>query len=170
MLIKMNKKVRIGVISDTHIPDRATRIPQKILEDFKKADMVIHAGDLVNMSALEQLKEVCSKVYAVYGNMDPYDLRKVLPEKEIIQVGKFRIGIMHGFGIPSGLPELLKRLFKDDPVNVIVFGHSHAPMNEKIGETLFFNPGSATDTIFAPYNSYGIIEINDKINAKIIKL
>lgn len=160
----------IGVISDTHIPDRAKEIPAKIIEEFKKVDMIIHAGDLADLSVLEKLKTVCPNVKAVWGNMDPDEVRKILPEKEIIQLGKHRIALMHGFGAPANLTRLLAEIFKDSGADIIIFGHSHAAFNQKIGNALFFNPGSATDKIFAAFNSYGIIEVNDKIEARIIKL
>ena len=162
--------MRIGVISDTHIPDRASEIPKEILEDFKKTDLIIHAGDLVDLSVLEKLKSVCKNVKAVWGNMDPYEVRKKLPEKEILEVGKYRIGVMHGYGSPAKLIEFLANAFKSDKVDLVVFGHAHASFNEKRGDILFFNPGSPTDRVFSPYNSYGIIEINDMIEAKIIKI
>lgn len=161
---------RIGVISDTHIPDRASDIPQEILEDFKNVDMVIHVGDLVELSVIKQLKTVCNNVIAVWGNMDSLEARDKLHEKEIIKVGKYKIGVMHGIGHPGRLIELLMDKFKDDKVDIIIFGHSHLPLNEKRGEILFFNPGSPTDKIFSPFNSYGIIELNDKIEAKIIEV
>jgi putative phosphoesterase len=163
--------VKIGVISDTHIPDRAADIPKKILEDFKNADMIIHAGDFVDLSVFEKLKSLCSNIKAVWGNMDPDEVRKKLPQKEIIAIGDSKIGLMHGYGAPNKLIELLTAAFKEDGVNIIIFGHSHSCLNEEINGILFFNPGSATDKVFAPYNSYGIIEIkNGKIDAKIIKI
>ena len=60
--------------------------------------------------------------------------------------------------------------FKKDKVDIIIFGHSHTPENKKIDGILFFNPGSLTDKDFAPYNSYGILELNDEIEAKIIRI
>ena len=162
--------MRIGVISDTHIPDRAKDIPKKILEDFAGVDMIIHVGDLVDLSVLKKLKSICANTLAVWGNMDPAQVRSQLPEKEVIKVGKFKIGIMHGYGAPANLISLLGSVFKDDNVDVIIFGHSHNGVNEKREGVLFFNPGSATDKVFAEYNSYGIIEINDEIEAKIIKI
>jgi putative phosphoesterase len=102
--------------------------------------------------------------------MDPDEVREKLPEKEIIDIGKHRIGIMHGFGHPENLINLMSEEFKDDKVDLIIFGHSHKPCNEKKGDILYFNPGSVTDTVFAPFNSYGLIEINDRIEAKIIKI
>jgi putative phosphoesterase len=162
--------MRIGVISDTHIPEMAKDIPAAILEDFKKTDMIIHVGDLVDLKVIDILRRSCSNVKAVWGNMDPFEVRKKLPEKEIIKVGNKKIGITHGYGAPNKLLDLVTEIFKDSDVNLIIFGHSHKDMNEKRGDILYFNPGSATDTIFAPYNSYGIIEINDEIEAKIIKL
>lgn len=162
--------MRIGVIADTHIPDRAKEIPEKILEDFKKVDMVIHAGDLVDLSVIDELKSVCADVRAVWGNMDPHEVRARLPEKEIIQAGNYKIGLIHGYGSPAKLMELAAGIFKNDHVDIIIFGHAHSPVNEKKEGVIYFNPGSPTDKIYCPYNSYGIIEINDKIEAKIIKL
>ena len=162
--------MQIGVLSDTHIPDRATEIPKEILDKFSDADMVLHAGDLVAISVLEKLKSVCKDIRAVWGNMDPYEVRQKLPEKEIISVGSYRIGLIHGYGNPNNLIELMNKIFKEDEVNIVVFGHSHYPVNQMKNNILYFNPGSPTDKIFSPYNSYGIIEINDTVQAKIIKI
>jgi uncharacterized protein len=162
--------MKIGVISDTHIPDRAREIPQKILEEFKNVDMVIHAGDFVDLSVLKKLKSVCPNVKAVRGNMDTIEVKNELPEKKVIEAGNYKIGVMHGHGAPNKLIDLLTSVFKQDCVNIIVFGHSHYSVNEKRNGILFFNPGSATDKVFSPYNSYGIIEINDKVEARVIKI
>lgn len=162
--------MRIGVISDTHIPNSASVIPEQVLLALKQLDMIVHAGDLIDLSVLEKLKETCPNVKAVYGNMDPPEVRKKLRDKEIFEVGKYKIGLMHGYGAPSGLIELMEENFKDTPVDIIIFGHAHYPFNEKRGNILYFNPGSLTDKVFAPYNSYGIIELNDKIEASIIKI
>jgi putative phosphoesterase len=162
--------MKIGVIADTHIPNRADAIPQEILKSFKEVDMIIHAGDLVELSVLDKLKSACKNVKAVWGNMDSYEVRKKIPEKEILKIGNYTIGIIHGYGHPNKVIELVTKEFKDDFVNVIIFGHLHSGVNEKIGDILYFNPGSPTDKIYSTYNSYGIIEINDKIEARIIRI
>lgn len=162
--------MKIGIISDTHIPDSADQIPKVILDAFKNVDMVIHAGDLVDLSVLSELKSICKNVLGVWGNMDPEEVRRELKEKEILQIGSHRIGLMHGSGSPNNLPESLTSVFKDDNVDIIIFGHSHNSMNEVRNGILFFNPGSATDKVFSTYNSYGIIEINGKVDAKVIKI
>ena len=162
--------MKIGVISDTHIPDRARQVPPVIMEAFNHVDMIIHAGDLVEFSVLDKLSGVCKEVKAVRGNMDYDDASGRLPIKEIIKAGGVRIGVMHGWGPPAKLVELMQQEFKDDKVDIVIFGHSHAPFNEKIGNVLYFNPGSATDKVFAPYNSYGIIEITNKIDARIVRI
>lgn len=161
--------MKIGVISDTHIPFAAEDLPEKIYEDFKDADLILHAGDLAEDSLLDKLKRI-AKTIAVKGNMDSHALKKTLPEKEIIKAGNFRIGITHGEGSPEGLIDLVKKQFEKDKVDCIVFGHSHIPVCEKRGNILFFNPGSPTDKIFAPFNSYGILEVGKKIEGKIIRL
>ncbi len=162
--------MKIGVISDTHIPERAIGLPPAVLEAFKHVDMVIHAGDLVDLGVLHELSKVCNKVVAVRGNMDEPGINSKLPQKEIIRVNNYKIGVMHGWGHPNKLKDLLIDEFRDDDVDVIIFGHSHIPLSERTGKILFFNPGSPTDKLFAPYNSYGIIDITDKIEAKIVRI
>ncbi len=162
--------MKIGVISDTHISSSTENLPEEVMRVFKNVDMIIHAGDLIDLSVLDKLKSICKDIKVVYGNMDLPEVKKKIPEKEIIKAGNFKIGIMHGCGHPGGLIKLLTNIFKDDNVDIIVFGHSHSPVNEKRGNILYFNPGSLTDKMFAPYNSYGIIEINDKIKARIVKI
>ena len=162
--------MRIGVISDTHISDSSQELPKKVLDEFKQVDMIIHAGDFVDISVLDQLKLVCKNVIAVWGNMDPDEIKKSLPEKTVLKIGNQRIGVIHGFGAPGKLIDLLDSLFKCDNVNIIIFGHAHYSVNQTKNGILFFNPGSATDKAFSKYNSFGIIEINDKIEAKIIRI
>jgi len=163
--------LKIGVLSDTHIGVGVNiDLPQKMLDDFKNADMVIHAGDMVDLGVFKKLSALCKDVRVVKGNMDVSNSVNNFSEKLIIKVGKYSIGVMHGQGAPANLVEYLGDAFKGDLVNVIIFGHSHSPFNEKINGILFFNPGSPTDKNFAPYNSYGIIEINGEIKAEIIKL
>lgn len=162
--------MKIGVISDTHIPVQAQIMPRQVLECFKKTDMVIHAGDLVELNVLKELESVCPNVLAVWGNMDPCEVKEKLTEKQIIEIGKYKIGVMHGYGYPNKLIEIVQDKFKNDGVDVIIFGHSHMPLNENKEGILYFNPGSLTDRIYSLYNSYGIIEINDHIEAKIIRI
>ena len=162
--------MKIGVISDTHIPDRADRIPAEIINAFRGVDMIVHAGDLAEVKVLEQLRSVCKDVRAVWGNMDPYEVRKQLQEKEVFEVSGRKIGLIHGYGAPLKLIELVGNIFKKDKVDIIIFGHAHCAINEEKDGVLYFNPGSPTDKIYCPYNSYGIIEINDKIEAKVIKI
>ena len=162
--------MKIGVISDTHIPERAAQVPEAVLRAFKGVDMIIHAGDLVDIKVCAALEKVCRRIMAVAGNMDQAAVLKKFPEKAIIKAGKFAIGVKHGFGPPDKLIALMQESFKLDKVDAIVFGHSHQPLVMRQAGILFLNPGSPTDDIFAPYKSVGILEINDTIEGKIIKL
>jgi len=161
--------MKIGVISDTHLSGQE-QIPKKLMQELNNMDIILHAGDLGDIQVLKQLQATGKRVYAVWGNMDPPELRNILPEKEIISVGKYKIGLMHGYGPAQELTHLLAKAFKDSQVDVVIFGHSHSPLKEVIGGVLYFNPGSATEKIFASYNSYGVLEINDKLEAKVIRL
>jgi putative phosphoesterase len=151
--------MKIVAIADTHIPVRAEKLPQKFLENVSDADLFLHAGDLVDISILKDLESI-APVKAVWGNMDSPETKKYLKQKEIIDVQGIKIGLIHGWGNPDNLVELLKNEFKSDDVDIIVFGHSHKPLNKKNGSVLFFNPGSLTDTFFSDYATYGVIEVN----------
>ncbi|MBF0570376.1 MAG: metallophosphoesterase family protein [Candidatus Omnitrophica bacterium] len=157
----------IGVLSDTH----SFQIPPAIIERLKKADLIIHAGDICDLQTLKLLKKT-APTKAVQGNMDELAVRKLLPLKEIIMCGNLKIGVTHGH--IGETREALKNAmssFKDDKMDVVIFGHSHQAMNEKVGPTLYFNPGSPNDVIKAKKFSYGIINIEaGKINAEIIKI
>ncbi len=163
-------RMKIIVISDTHIPDRAPSLPEDFLKKIKGVDLILHAGDLVDLSVMEELQTI-APVKAVWGNMDGKKVKEVLKQKEIIKLDNLTAGLMHGWGSPNNLIELLNNEFKNDKVDIIIFGHSHNPINTKRGDILFFNPGSLTDTFFSNCASYGVIEINkNKYSAKIEKL
>ena len=162
--------MKIVVISDTHVCGCEAKFPDKLLEDIKSSDMIIHTGDFIDMDCLKELKGFSKEIKAVCGNMDSLELKAQLPEKEVFRVGRFKIGIMHGRGAPANLIDVLKDAFKNDHLDLIVFGHSHIAFNEKIGDTIFFNPGSPFDKFFCKFNSYGVIEINEEIETRIVKI
>lgn len=151
--------MRILVISDTHIPIAANDIPQKIYDEIENADMVIHAGDFVERALLDKLRAL-KKIKAVCGNMDPQEICDLLKSKEVITIGKFKIGLMHGYGAPADLMAVVGKEFEG--VDAIIYGHSHSAVNTVKDGVLYFNPGSPTDKIFASKNTYGILEITDK--------
>ena len=151
--------MRIGVISDTHVTSFA-EIPDRILLTLAEVDLIIHAGDFVTKDVLDGLKRL-GEVKAVCGNMDSGELRRILPEKELLLIGEKRVGVTHGSGGPYGIEDRVSRLFVD--VDVIVYGHSHQPKNEIKKGILFFNPGRAR-------NSFGILTVGKEIRGEIINL
>jgi putative phosphoesterase len=167
--------VRVGVISDTHIHNEAElETLKRIFKDyFSDIDLLLHAGDLVDLSVYNWLNQQVDTV-AVRGNMDHPDVLKTLPEIRVIEAGGFRIGLAHGQGSPNGLVERIKGKFElagnKGKLDCIVHGHTHWAVNKIIDDTLFFNPGSPTDTRFAPYNSVGFLEIGKKIEGTIKRM
>lgn len=163
---------KVVVLSDTHIPVRAAKIPEQIIEQFKGADLIIHAGDHQTIEVVNLLQNYGNYV-GVCGNMDSDDVADKLPEKAIINIKnnskEFKIGVTHGSGPPQGLAERVLNFFEED-LDCIIFGHSHHPFNEKINNVLVFNPGSPTDTVFTAINTFGILEISGEIKGKIISI
>ena len=151
--------MRIGVLSDTHASS-FSELPDKILTTLAKVDMIIHAGDFTTKDVLDGLKQLW-EVVAVCGNMDSNELKQLLPERELLTLGGKRLGIIHGWGGPHGIEDRVGRLFSN--VDIIVFGHSHQPMNKVMHDILFFNPGQAR-------NSFGILTIGEEIRGEIIRV
>ncbi|MEK7397162.1 MAG: metallophosphoesterase family protein [Candidatus Poribacteria bacterium] len=163
-------KTKIAVISDTHIPKQAEKLPDALLEELAKSAFIIHAGDFEDINTLKELQKL-NRVIGVVGNMDSKEIRDKLKNKETVNVDHHKIGVIHGWGDPHKLPRTVLQEFKDDGVHCIVFGHSHQAFNEVIDGILMFNPGSPTDIIYAHYKSYGILETSpDGIKGQIIKL
>jgi putative phosphoesterase len=161
--------MKIAVIADTHITSGV--VPPGLLRIAGQADMVIHAGDLVQAAVLKELKSVCPDVRAVYGNMDGEELKAKLSARLIIDLpGGIRIGVMHGWGAPAGLLDIVESEFRGKNVQIAVYGHSHQPSRVERNGVIYFNPGSPTDKVYAPYNSYGLIEIRNGVEAKIVRI
>lgn len=162
--------MKIVVLSDTHIPLSAKDLPDKIYEDIKSADLLLHAGDIVSLGFFNKLKGASSRFEAVCGNMDEPELKKVLARKKIVKANKRTIGLIHGWGSPLGIMDIARREFQEEKPDIIVFGHSHQSLCLQKDGILFFNPGSPTDKVFSSSNSYGVITINDKIEPRIIEV
>ena len=155
----------IGVVSDTHLFEKP--VPGAVLEALAGADIILHAGDILEMSVIEALSGVARTV-AVRGNMDFGDAAARLPDRTVVEVGGFRIGLTHGGGPPSGITGRVRREFGE--VDCIVFGHTHNPLIEEKNGVLFFNPGSPTDRMFARRSTVGLLEVADMIKPRIVEL
>lgn len=157
----------IGVLSDTHIPGRAKMMPEIVLRQMAGADHIFHAGDICCASVLEQLA-CLTPVTAVAGNADPPELAEALGEKRIIKLGGFRFGITHGHGQGGTTLSRAMARFVQDEVDCIIFGHSHIPLCAEQGGMLLLNPGSPTDKRRNPYYSFGMINTEDRLTARIV--
>jgi putative phosphoesterase len=158
--------MKIAVISDTH----SLPLPATLLAALKEVDLIIHAGDVCDLATLKLLKKI-KEVKAVQGNMCDVDVKKKLPLTECFECEGVRIGVFHGHLPGKDALTNAKAQFKDVPVDIVIYGHSHLALNQTIDGTVFFNPGSPNDTVRAKFFSYGLLEIHGgKLKADIIKL
>jgi hypothetical protein len=162
------KNMKVGVFSDTHLKS-AKELPRKTLDLLSSVDAIIHAGDYQDISVVETLTEL-KDFYGVCGNMDSGHVRALLPEKRVVELNGFKIGITHGWGAPRGIELRVKTFFPEDDLNAIVFGHSHKPCNTVINNILFFNPGSPTDNRHAEHRTMGILTLDKTLSGEIIIL
>ena len=158
--------MKIGVVSDTHIPIRTKNLPQQVVKGLEGVDLILHAGDLVDEEVIWLLEEI-APVEAVAGNVDPWDLQGKLGLKKILELNGFKIGLTHGHGGGRGTT-VERALLAFTNVDCIVFGHSHQPYNQFHNGVLLFNPGSSTDRRREPRFSYGLLYLGDKIRGEII--
>jgi len=158
---------KIGVLSDTHIPQRAKKLPSILFELFKDSDLIIHCGDITTQDVIIELNAI-APVYAVKGNMDSENIN--LPEELILKINeKYNFCIAHGNGDPFTLKQRMYKIFIDKNPHIIIFGHSHLSENSIYNNVIMFNPGSCIQALNG--DSIGIINLMDnKITADIKKL
>jgi uncharacterized protein len=151
--------VLVAVIADTHMPRGGRRLPEACVERLRAADLILHAGDVVAASVFEELGALGPPVHAVHGNMDDAVLRERLPATRVVEVSGLRIGMTHDGGPRAGREERLMRSFPG--CAAVVYGHSHLPQVDLLGETWILNPGSPTERRRAPWHSMLVLEMAD---------
>jgi hypothetical protein len=169
------KRMRIGLISDTHIPRDADEIPPQVREVFANVDIILHAGDIYILQVLDELESI-APVLAAQGNGDiwlPEDPR--LKESHMLDIEGLRIGITHSLDYPEPFWRSLEQAMVAEfggPVDVFIFGGSHKAMVETYKGVLLVNPGSPTLPMgLRQLGTVGILEINQsKAEAHIIQL
>jgi putative phosphoesterase len=149
---------RIGVISDTHIPKHAPRVPDAALRSFADVELILHAGDLSSLAVLDQLAAY-APVEAVQGNVELPEVQAALPIKREIVVGGCAIGLVHILGERARYARTARREFPS--ARVVVFGHSHIPYVEDADGLLLLNPGSATVRRAQPHCTVAILTSTD---------
>ncbi len=159
--------MKIGVLSDTHIPGAAPALPAAVFRLFADADLILHAGDIVDLAVLEELRAL-APVEAVAGNMDGLEALQTLSAKKVLSLGRFTVGLIHGKFKIEVQKEMIRKEF--GKVDLIVYGHSHTPFWGRVGDVLFLNPGSPTDNRHAPYHSVAVLTVGDELTAEIIRI
>jgi putative phosphoesterase len=143
----------VAVISDTHLPRGARRLPERCLERLRAADLILHAGDLTSAAVLEELEALGPPVGAVLGNVDEPALQALLPEERVVAVAGARIGMRH-------VPDRRERLLARFPgCGAVVFGHTHVPLVEERKGVWLLNPGSPTERRRSPFHSMLVLEV-----------
>jgi putative phosphoesterase len=147
-------------MSDTHLPQRAKELPDRLLAELPLADVVIHAGDWVETATLDLLEDRSRRVVGVYGNNDGPALRARLPEVARADLGGLRFGVVHETGAAEGRERRCAERFPD--LDVLVFGHSHIPWDTTTPTGLrLLNPGSPTDRRRQPHCTYMTATVTD---------
>jgi len=149
--------MEIAIVSDTHMPRGSRAIPDECLQRMRSADLVLHAGDLSTAGVLEELRALGPPVAAVHGNIDSAEVRRLLPERQVVQAGDVRIGLLHDAGPARGRLQRMRMAFPE--CDAVVFGHSHIPLHEEADGFQIFNPGSPTDRRRQPRHSMGLAQV-----------
>ena len=167
LLLFARMVIKILILSDTHCRT-VKQLPQKVLEEAMKSDVIIHAGDFTSNDVVEAFR--CSKTfYGVHGNMDDLKIKMSLPEAEIITLCGFKIGITHPAdgGSPIGIKKRIKGKFNGN-VDAVIFGHTHkSEISHKYG-ILFLNPGSLKSGFLPSPRSYMILQVSEKLEPSLI--
>jgi putative phosphoesterase len=151
--------VKVLVMADTHTSGASRTLPEGAWPFIETADHILHAGDVVDPALLDELKNF-APLDIVMGNCDGWDVREWgAQETTTVTLGGVEIGMVHDSGPEKGRRERMRKLFPT--ARVVVFGHSHIPMNDDDGDLLLLNPGSPTWKRRAPYPSMALLWIED---------
>ena len=170
VLPKIKPEKVIGLLSDTHVPVRAKCIPKEIIQTFENVDYIIHAGDLVELSVLDELEQI-APVLAVHGNMDSPEVTKMLPKLNSLKLFDWKIGVAHDPGMIHELGKV-KEVIEKNGFNVFINGHTHRSSIKWEGKTLYINPGSPINPD-TPFNkpTVALLKITkETINPEIIQI
>lgn len=152
--------MRLLLIADTHVPKRARDLPAPVWDEVARADVVVHAGDWVDVTLLDALEHRAERLVACWGNNDGRELRDRLPEIADVTLAGVRISVVHETGAASGREERMSRRYPD--TDVLVFGHSHIPWDTTSRTGLrLLNPGSPTDRRRQPHCTYMTACVDD---------
>ncbi|PRY19424.1 metallophosphoesterase family protein [Pseudosporangium ferrugineum] len=150
--------MRLVLTTDTHVPKRARDLPAELWAAVEAADVVVHAGDWVDVAMLDALSARSRRLLACYGNNDGAPLRARLPEIARATLGGVRLAVIHETGDAKGREQRCEAAFPD--TDVLVFGHSHIPWDTTTpGGLRLLNPGSPTDRRRQPFCTYMTAEI-----------
>lgn len=149
--------MKVAVIADTHLPRGSRRLPDECVRRLAAADMILHGGDFVTMSVLEELEQL-APVSAVVGNNDEPTLAERLPARLVVEVEGARIGITHEAGGRAGRPRRLAARFPE--CDAVVYAHTHVPEISREGKLWILNPGSPTERRRAPARSMLELSVN----------
>ena len=160
--------MKVGIISDTHISKKIDSIDRLIEDYFYDVDTIIHVGDFNSSEVIKRIKSK-KKFIGVYGNNDSKDIRNILPIKDIIKIEGYKVGLFHGHGSGKNTLDRAYDEFKDDKVDIIIFGHSHQPIIRTRNKVLMINPGSPMKKLKERWYSYVLLQLNKKkIEAKMV--
>lgn len=157
--------MRLLIMADTHVPARARDLPEQLWREVDVADVVLHAGDWVDVDLLDRLAARAGRLVGVYGNNDGPALRARLPEVARIELDGLRLAMVHETGAAKGREQRCARAYPD--VDVLVFGHSHIPWDSTVsrdaatGDLRLLNPGSPTDRRRQPHCTYLTAQVRD---------
>ena len=141
---------RVLLLADTHLPKRAQALPERVWAEVDAADVVVHAGDWVDVALLDALEQRARRLVGVYGNNDGPPLRSRLPEVARVELDGVRMSVVHETGGAAGREKRCAAAFPD--TDVLVFGHSHIPWDTVApGGLRLLNPGSPTDRRRQPH-------------------
>lgn len=158
--------MKIGVLSDTHLIEPHAGFKKAIEFHFRDVEKILHAGDFVDWSVAEYLSNL-KELIAVCGNMDPKKIERAFPKKRVIELGNFKIGLIHGGGAPFGIESRIREEF--DQVDAIVYGHTHTPAHHLFKDIYFFNPGSPTRS-FVGKGTVGVLHLKENIEGEIMQI
>ena len=157
---------RLVVLADTHLPRKRRVLPTEVLTELVQTDLIVHLGDFTEVEVAEQL-EAYAPLVAVSGNNDSAEVKNRFPTRRLLELEGKTLVLLHG---DIGGRTAQQAALAEQGGDAVLFGHSHLPLSQVVGGRLLFNPGSPTDRRWGPHRSFGLMDVGESIEARVVLL
>ena len=163
----MTDIIKAGILSDTHLTSPSRDFIKAARKCFADCQVIIHAGDLTDISVLDIFSD--KTVYAIHGNCCGRTSHTALPRELSFQLGKFTIGLLHGYTLGRYADTIESGIWDVFPeADCVIYGHTHDPVCKQVAGKLIINPGAfQVNSWYSAPCPYAVLEAGEELRGEL---